>query len=471
MKDPKAHVAIIGGGITGLSAAFYLFQQIRKKNLPLTFTLIEANKRLGGKIQTVRQDGFVIERGPDSFLARKQSAAELVKEVGLESELVRNETGQAYILQQDQLIPIPEGAVMGIPTKFKPFAASPLFSPMGKIRAAMDLILPRIQSEEDEPIGRFFRRRLGNEAVDRLIEPLLSGVYAGDLDRLSLLSTFPNFRDLEKRERSLILGMKKTRPPQPKNVKKPPGAFLTLKRGLQSLVEAIETQLPAESIVKETTVKELEKTETGYRLFLNNGETIQAHTVILTVPHPVAYNILARYSFLKPLDPVPPTTVATVALAYSEEVHLGLDGTGFLVPRENTDYTITACTWTHRKWPHTTPPGKSLLRCYVGRAGDESIIDESDEVILETVQRDLKRSMNIEATPSFTYITRWRQSMPQYIVGHLDRLKNTREQLQRHLPGVFLAGASYEGIGLPDCIKQGKEAADKVLQQITEKAL
>ena len=471
MKDPKAHVAIIGGGITGLSAAFYLFQQIRKKNLPLTFTLIEANKRLGGKIQTVRQDGFVIERGPDSFLARKQSAAELVKEVGLESELVRNETGQAYILQQDQLIPIPEGAVMGIPTKFKPFAASPLFSPMGKIRAAMDLILPRIQSEEDEPIGRFFRRRLGNEAVDRLIEPLLSGVYAGDLDRLSLLSTFPNFRDLEKRERSLILGMKKTRPPQPKNVKKPPGAFLTLKRGLQSLVEAIETQLPAESIVKETTVKELEKTETGYRLFLNNGETIQAHTVILTVPHPVAYNILARYSFLKPLDPLPPTTVATVALAYSAEVHLRLDGTGFLVPRENTDYTITACTWTHRKWPHTTPPGKSLLRCYVGRAGDESIIDESDEVILETVQRDLKRSMNIEATPSFTYITRWRQSMPQYIVGHLDRLKNTREQLQRHLPGVFLAGASYEGIGLPDCIKQGKEAADKVLQQITEKAL
>lgn len=471
MKDTKSHVVIIGGGITGLSAAFYLSQQIRKKNLPLTFTLIEASKRLGGKVQTVRQDGFVIERGPDSFLARKQSATELVKEVGLESELVRNETGQAYILQQNRLIPIPEGATMGIPTKVGPFATSPLFSPAGKIRAAMDLILPRTQTEEDEPVGRFFRRRLGNEAVDRLIEPLLSGIYAGDLDRLSLLATFPNFRELEKRERSLILGMKKIRPPQPKDAKKPPGAFLTLKRGLQSLVETIEAQLPAENIMKETAVKELEKTVTGYRLLLGHGETVHANTVILTVPYPVAHNILARYSFLKPLDLAPPTTVSTVALAYSGDVDLGLDGTGFLVPRGNTDYTITACTWTHRKWPHTTPPGKSLLRCYVGRAGDEAIVDESDEVILETVQKDLKRSMNIEATPSFTYITRWRQSMPQYIVGHLDRLKNTREQLRQHLPGIILAGASYEGVGLPDCIKQGKEAASEVLQQITEKAL
>lgn len=469
MSEKKFHVAIIGGGITGLSAAFSLHQQMKKKNLPLTFTLIESSERLGGKIQTQTQDGFVIERGPDSFLARKRSAAELVKEVGLESELVHNEAGQSYVLHRNQLMPIPEGAVMGIPTKLTPFVSSSLFSPIGKMRAALDLVLPRANNAEDESVGHFFRRRLGNEVVDHLIEPLLSGIYAGNLDRLSLLSTFPNFRQLERKNRSLILGIKKTRPPQNKPEKKPQGIFLTLKRGLQSLVEAIEAHLPTSSIIKQTALKGVEKTEDGYLLFLSSGRSIHADAVILTVPHQITRNVLARYSFIKPLDPAPPTTVATVALAYPEAVDLGMDGTGFLVPRQS-DYTITACTWTHRKWPHTTPPGKSLLRCYVGRADEESIVDESDDVILETVQNDLKRSMNIDTTPSFTHITRWHKAMPQYIVGHNKRLESTREQLKQHLPGIILAGSSYEGVGIPDCIDQGKQAVDDVLEVLSEKA-
>lgn len=455
------HVVILGGGITGLSAAFYLHKQSPETKI----TLVEADGRLGGKIKTEYHDDFVIEKGPDSFLERKTSAAQLVRDVGMEDELMRNKTGQAYVLNDDTLYPIPEGAVMGIPIALEPFLETKLFSAAGKIRAGADLILPRLNAEGDISAGNFFRRRLGNELVDRLIEPLLSGIYAGDLDRLSLSATFPQFLDVEKRARSLILGMRESRGKQQTGTKKK-GQFLTLKRGLQSLVHAVEEKLSNITILKNTAADKIEKQNSVYKIRLQSGEHLEADAVISTLPHPVNEKVLPTYPFLKPLSNVNATTVANVVMAFPESaVNIAQDGTGFVVSRQ-ANYTITACTWTHKKWPHTTPEGKVLLRCYVGRSGEEAIVDESDETILDTALKDLKKVVSIEGTPEFYKVTRWRKAMPQYIVGHNQWLQNLRNGLNRDLPGIYLAGASYEGVGIPDCIDQGKTAVENVIKYL-----
>ncbi|KUP09167.1 protoporphyrinogen oxidase [Bacillus coahuilensis m2-6] len=465
MLDTKK-VVIIGGGITGLTAAYYLQKEAKAKNLALNITLIEASHKLGGKIQTVEQDGFIIERGPDSFLARKKSASILAKEVGLSDKLVSNSTGQSFVLVQDQLHPIPGGSVMGIPTQIGPFVTTGLFSWMGKARAAGDFILPKSNVQGDQPLGNFFRRRLGDEVVENLIEPLLSGIYAGDIDQMSLLSTFPQFYEIEQKHRSLVLGMKKTTPKPSVKGQKKPGIFLTFSSGLQSFVNAIEAYLEEGSIMKGVKVEEIHLHELGYELSLNNGEAMQADSVVLATPHHVIPTMLPDEPMFAPLKDVPSTSVATVAMAFNEDaIKKDIDGTGFVVSR-NSDYTITACTWTHKKWPHTTPKGKVLIRCYVGRAGEEAVVDLSDGEIEKIVLDDLNKIMEIDAKPDFTIVSRWKNSMPQYTVGHKDRVKAIKEQMELKLPGVFLAGSSFEGLGLPDCIDQGEAAVRSVLEYL-----
>ncbi|MGB7999271.1 MAG: protoporphyrinogen oxidase [Anaerobacillus sp.] len=470
MNKQVKRIVIVGGGITGLTAAYYLQKEMRESDLPYEITLLEGNDRLGGKIHTDTTNGFVIERGPDSFLARKESAARLVKEVGMEDQLVPNSTGQAFVLNNDQLYPIPGGAVMGIPTELTPFISTKLFSLRGKARAAGDLVLPRRGDDgEDQSLGLFFRRRLGNEVVENLIEPLLSGIYAGDIDKLSLMSTFPQFSEVEKKYRSLILGMKKTTPPSRRSTGKKKPAFLTVKSGLQSFVKAIEDKVSNVNIRKNVKVDQLTRNNENqsYILTTTSGETISADAVIVTTPHQQVYHMLREHDEVAPLKEMPSTTVATVAMAFPEEaVKKAMDGTGFVVSR-NADYTITACTWTHRKWQHSTPAGKVLLRCYVGRAGKEEIVEKSDEEIVQTVLNDLNQIMEIEGHPEFYRITRWRQSMPQYEVGHRKRIDSVQTGIENKMPGVFLAGASYSGVGLPDCIDQGERAVAAVRTFLT----
>ena len=463
MNKETKRIVIVGGGITGLTAAYYLQKEMRNSQLPYEITLLEGTDRLGGKIQTDTTNGFVIERGPDSFLARKESAARLVKEVGMEDQLVPNSTGQAFVLNNDQLYPIPGGAVMGIPTELSPFISTKLFSLKGKSRAAGDLILPRAdKGDSDQSLGLFFRRRLGNEVVENLIEPLLSGIYAGDIDKLSLMSTFPQFSEVEKKYRSLILGMKKTTPPSRRSTGKKKPAFLTVKSGLQSFVRSIEEQLTDVHIRKSVKVDQIKRNQDSYTLLTTSGEELMADSVVITTPHQQVFHMLRDHEEVAPLEKMPSTTVATVAMAFPEEaIKKSMDGTGFVVSR-NADYTITACTWTHRKWEHAAPKGKVLLRCYVGRAGKEEIVDKSDEEIVQTVLNDLNQIMEIEGHPEFYRITRWRQSMPQYEVGHRERINQVISGIEQKMPGVFLAGASYQGVGLPDCIDQGEEAVKLV---------
>ncbi|TYS15911.1 protoporphyrinogen oxidase [Rossellomorea vietnamensis] len=464
----KQKVVIIGGGITGLTSAYYLQKEAEKTGRPLEIKLIEASHRLGGKIQTVTRDGFIIERGPDSFLERKTSAAKLSKEVGIDNDLVNNSTGKSYVLVNEELHAMPGGSVMGIPTQMAPFVTTGLFSMQGKARAAADFILPKSNAKGDQSLGQFFRRRLGDEVVENLIEPLLSGIYAGDIDKLSLMSTFPQFYQVEQKHRSLILGMKKTTPaPQDKSGKKK-AIFLTLTKGLQSLVDAIEERLAADSVLKGVRVEKIEKQgNSRYSLVLNNGENLDADSVILTTPHPTIPAMFPQYSFFDHLKSIPATSVATVAMAFPEEaIQKDIDGTGFVVSR-NSDYTITACTWTHKKWPHTTPEGKVLIRCYVGRAGDEAVVDLSDSQIEKIVLQDLNKIMNITMDPEFTIVSRWKDAMPQYTVGHKERLEAMQSTVRNELPGLFIAGSSFEGLGLPDCIDQGEKAVENVLNYLS----
>ncbi|MDM5153757.1 protoporphyrinogen oxidase [Bacillus sp. DX1.1] len=461
----KKKVVIIGGGITGLTTAYYLQKEIREKGLPIDTMLIEASGKLGGKIHTVQKDGFTIERGPDSFLERKESAARLACDLGLGNQLVNNATGKSFVLVNNRLHGMPSGSMMGIPTQITPFLFSGLFSPIGKLRAGFDFVLPRSKPVSDQSLGQFFRRRLGNEVVENLIEPLLSGIYAGDIDQMSLMATFPQFYQVEQKYRSISLGMRTLAPKKTKDVE-PKGIFLTLKTGLQSIVEAIEDKLEDGTVMKGTRIEKISKVGDGYNITLSNGKEIVADSIVIAASHKVLPSMFAQYKQFRFFRNIPSTSVANVALAFPKEaIQRDIEGTGFVVSR-NSDFTITACTWTHKKWPHTTPEGKVLLRCYVGRPGDEAIVEQTDEEIVQFVLEDLKKTMDITADPDFTVVSRWKDAMPQYTVGHKERIAELKTFMDKELPGVYVAGSSYAGTGLPDCIDQGEAAVKHVLSHL-----
>lgn len=459
MLGEKKRVVVLGGGITGLTAAYYLQKAAKASQLPLAVTLIEATPRLGGKIRTMRKDGFIIERGPDSFLARKESVSRLAREAGLGDQLVASKASRPYVLVNGKLHAIPAGSMIGVPTKVTPFLATNLFSVAGKLRAGADLFLPRTDFDGDTSLGGFFRRRLGNEIVENLIEPLLSGIYAGDIDRLSLMATLPQLLTKGgKPPRSLILSLRQLSA----MLANESGGFLTLRDGLDTLVQGIEKRLEGGSVLKGVRVKRIDRREDGkFFLTLNDGVKMMCDSVIVTTPHTTLPAMMPQYDFFHELKKMPAMSVATIAMAFPEEaVPHYADGSGFVVSR-NSDVTITACTCVHKKWPHTVPAGKALLRCYVGRAGDEAIVDLSDTEIEQIVVEDLKRTLQLSAQPEFTVVSRWKNAMPQYTIGHKQRIEKIEAHIDRSLSGLFIAGSSFRGVGMPACIEQGEEAAKK----------
>jgi len=458
-------IAIIGGGITGLSAAYSLKREIESKGLSYDIVLFEGSSRLGGKIETIHKDGFVIERGADSFLARKHVASRLVESLGLSHELVRNGTGQSYVLTGGKLHKIPKGSYRGIPTKLGPFWNSSMFSLKGKVRGSMDLVKSKSEKMEDQSLGHFFRRRFGDEFVENLIEPLLAGIYSGNLDEMSLMATFPHFYELEQQYGSLIKGLQATMPELNANHKKKKqqeGAFYSLKSGLGTLISGLEKELSSVIQIQEP-VDHIQKKEYGYNILLGSGEVCQAACVIMATEHEAVPKIFSQYDFFKVLNEIPSTSTANIALAFDQSaIKKDIDGTGFVISRKSKTR-ITACTWTHKKWPSTTPEGKALVRCYVGKPDDQEVINLSDSELTEIVLKDLNKTMRIKKDPEFAVITRWHKARPQYTVGHPARMEQIHSGINAHLPGVFLAGSSYEGVGLPDCIDQGERAANEAL--------
>ncbi|RYM06170.1 protoporphyrinogen oxidase [Sporolactobacillus sp. THM7-7] len=457
---PKVkEIVVVGGGITGLSAAYYLRETAEKRHLPLRISLFEASGRLGGKIATLKRDGFVIERGPDSFLKRKKAALELVHDLGLDDQLVDNRTGTSYILKKGCLYPIPEGSIMGLPGKFKPFLESNLLSLDGKAQVLEELAEPPSGSFDDLSVGDFFEKRFGREMVDNIIAPLLSGVYGGDLYRLSLAATLPQFKKIAERSDSLLRAI------HGMALKKRTAQFATLKNGLSALVMRLagelsgmcETDAPVRTIQRDAGGK--------WRLTLSAGRKEAADALILATPLETVQSFFPELGALRRPNAVPNTSMATIAMAFDKRaVTIDQDGTGF-VAQKNEPLPIAAVTWTHLKWPHTTPDGKALLRTFIGGFGREALLQESDSALIDLSIKSLQsiKGIKIERKPDFSVVTRLERSMPQYTVGHISWLKTLKQSIRAINPKIRLAGMSFDGIGLPDCIRQGKEAAEDLI--------
>lgn len=454
-------VAIIGAGITGLSAMHYLL----KEGKDLTVDLFEASGRAGGKVNTHSRDGYTIELGPESYLARKEVMTELAYEVGLGDTLVRNQTGQAYIYAKNKLSPVPKGTMLGVPMALSPLLTTDLVSWTGKLRAGLDFLKPAMPLYKDISVGEFFRARFGDDLLEHMIEPLLAGVYGTDIDQLSLMSTYPNFKETEEAYGSLMKGLiaeKKDKPAAPKTKT---GAFLQFKNGLQSFIDRLvsENEKRGGQIHFNFDVTAIEKTEDGYELTADGG-THHYDEVIVTTPH-FQYKRWFKDKEFEYFKHMEATSVATVVMAFDEEqVKNTIEGTGFVISR-NMDTSITACTWTNKKWEHSTPEGKALLRAYVGRPGDFIVHEKSDEDIVRLAREDLDKIMDLDGEPEFTIVTRMMNAMPNYFVGHKYIIDDIQKYAAENYPGLHLIGASHYAVGLPDCVQTAKDTAEKILNK------
>lgn len=472
-------VVIIGGGITGLSAAFALRRALEHKTPGLHCTVIEQDSRLGGKIKTFREDGLILEAGPDSLLARKTAGIDLVRNLGLESELADSNprARKTYIVHDGHLETMPLGTNMGVPAFFGSMWKTKLISPFGKARALLDMVIPKSGVEGDQSLGVFLRRRLGNEVVDQLIEPLAAGIYAARIDDLSLEATYPVFADLERKHGSLMRGSRQlldAAAPMSGAAAKTSGrsAFLTLRTGLQTLIERLYDELHEwVDLRTDTKATEVVRDAQGGYAVATEGhdrvEVLHADAVIVAVPAFAAGELLSGLSAkAAKLCAIRYASTATVFFGYEPgAVNVDLDASGFLVPRSE-HMGITASTWVSSKWPHTVKDGRVLIRCYVGRSGQQESLQFDDDAMTQMVHSELQKVLNISAKPWFVKITRWPQSMPNYPVGHKDLVDDVELALQKEAPGVFIAGAGYHGLGIPDCVSNANQAAGKVLQHL-----
>lgn len=466
--DSMDTVVVIGGGISGLSSAFYLQQQAREQNKSVRIILVESSAQLGGKINTLRKDGFVIEKGPDSFLARKVAMIELANELGIDSELVATNplAAKTYIMNKLRLHAMPPGLVLGIPTDIGSFLRSDLITPQGKMTALADLLKPARPIEGDESLGGFLERRIGSEMVKKIAEPLLAGIYAGDLKKLSLKATFPQFAQAEQQHGSLIIGSRYNKRIAAAKKEQTKSVFMTFKNGLSTMVDALEQALSGITIMKQAKLISMNRDANGYQLVLENGHQLKADAVIITTPAFMMGQLLQQHVDTTALSNIRYVSVANVVLAYDKALFgQQFDGSGFLVPRSEGLH-ITACTWTSNKWLHSAPDDKVLLRCYVGHSEDQISVKLNDEQLVAAVRDDIRRAIGITAEPLFTEITRLDHSMPQYPVGHVAAVRELRTEMHEVLPKVWVTGAAFDGVGLPDCIRQGKEAATIILAQL-----
>lgn len=470
-------VVIIGGGIAGLAAAHYLEKKAKENSAQIDITVFEAADYWGGKIKTVVEDGFVIEGGPDAYLMTKPWMRDLCKELGLDGGLhgTSQEHTETFILNKGELTSIPAGLTMTIPTEFGPLLKTKLLSIPQKARMGFDLFIPPRKTKGDESLAGFITRRLGRAAYENLVGPLLSGIYAGDGDRLSLQSTFPNFRDMEIEHGGLIKGavalklkraamlMKRN---NGSNSGKSRSIFETHKQGLSLIVETLVKSLKNRGVNMslDSSVKQIESLEAGYTIHQDNGVTTNSDAVVVAVPAYVAAELLSDVShdLANELGRVEYVTTATVSLAYKKTDLPALNGYGYIIP-QNEDSKALACTWTSTKWAERAPDDYALLRVFVGRIQDAERLPEDKHTLIQIAKDEIRQTLGIENDPEQSWVFRWEKAMPQYNLGHPERLEKI-EEILKDQPNLELVGNGYYGIGLPDCVNSGIKAADKLLQ-------
>ena len=466
---------MVGGGIAGLAAAHRLVELGRERTLDLEVTLLEAGQRLGGSISTERTDGFLVEAGPDSFISEKPWALRLCERLGITSRLVPLQATRQnlYVVHKGSLHSLPEGFILMAPTRMWPLIVSSLFSWAGKLRMALELFLPRRRAEGDESLASFVRRRFGSEVLERVAQPLIGGIYASDPEELSLAATMPRFLDMERSRRSVILATWLAKRRRSHVRREESGVrwslFVSLVDGMQELVDALASRLPAGAAHLGIKVVRLAReSERTWIVSTEKGEEFKANGVILAAP---AYAAAKSLSSLAPglaeeLEAIPYTSAATVTLAYRrEDIPNGLNGLGLVAPASE-GRKIIACSFSSVKYPGRAPAGYELIRAFVGGALQPLLFGQSDHAMETGVRKELEALLGIQAPPLFCRIHRHPHSMPQYLVGHLDRVRRIEAQLV-HLPGLALAGNAYRGVGIPDCVHSGEEAAEALLNDLS----
>lgn len=460
-------LVVVGGGITGLACAHRAAELARDRGAAPDLLLLEAGPRPGGTIATERAGGFLVEAGPDSFLSEKPWALALCRRLGLEERLVRTDDRfrTVFVWFRGRLHPVPEGFQLLAPTRLGPFLSSSLFSWPGKLRMALDLVLPRRASGEDESLAAFVSRRLGRQALDRVAQPLVAGIYTADPAQLSLAATMPRFVELERRQRSLILGLWRAGRARPE-----PGSsgarwslFVSLAGGMGELVEALAARLPAGTVRTGCRVEGVERRGQRWRLATAAGPVDADRVVVATESH--AASRLLRY-----VDPPLAAMLQVIAYASSATVSLGyrradiahrLDGFGFVVPRTE-NRALLACTFSSVKYPGRAPEGHVLLRAFLGGALDASVLEQDDPALAGLVRAELAAALGAGGEPVLSRVHRHPAAMPQYGLGHLAAVEAIERRLAG-LPGLGLAGSAYRGVGIADCVRSGEAAAEAAL--------
>ncbi len=478
MARASKAVVIVGGGISGLSAAFALLDQAAAAAVPITCTILEAAPVWGGKILTHRVGERVLEAGPDSFLSQKPWGIDLCRRLGLTDQLIDTKPAEkkASVLWRSRLHELPEGLVTFTPTQLGPFFRSRLLSWLDLARMGCDIAIPPRRSSEDESLAEFFRRRFGRHAFERVMEPLMAGIYAGDAEQMSLRATFPRFYELEQTHGSVIRGMMAARRAKVRQASNAPShtMFVTLRNGLEDLVMALTGSIrKAGGILKPgvgTDAVRVRSHQPGrwmYDIVCTDGTILSAEALLLATPAYVSAELVRPLSPLAAglMDVIPYASTATISVIYdANAVGDRLQGFGFVVPRiEGRD--LIAATWTSQKWPHRASPNEVSVRGYLGGVGREGILAQDDEALVQCVRKELASIVGLQATPHYAEVNRWHRAMPQYTIGHLDRLAQLEAALSR-FGGLDITGAAYRGVGIPDCIRDGTAAATRTLQYL-----
>jgi len=458
-------VLVVGGGITGLTAMYYLQKQNRERNLGLRLVLVESNEYLGGKIHTVKKDDFIMETGADSIVARNKNVLPFVKELNLEEELVFNATGTSYIHTQNKLLEIPKDSIFGIPMTLEALFTSELLSTRGKIEALKDLFRTNICFTKESSIGEFLEYYLGKEIVEKQIAPVLAGVYSGNIYSLTMGSTLPYLLDYKEKYGSIIRGLGKNKDTFQSAANK---KFISFKKGLSTIINRLEEVLTDVTILKGIAVTGMKKIDDQYEIKLSNGEQQIVDTVVLSTPQDITQRILNKEELNPIFGKLKNSSNITLYLSYDiPDEELPKDGTGFIVA-EDSDIVCNACTWTSRKWKHTSKNNQLLLRLFYKKTNPAfaRLNSLTEEELIKEAKKDIEKSLGITSNPKSYEVTKWENAMPVYSLDHKQAVEALTQTLADLYPNVYLAGCSYFGVGIAACMANGEETAVKLLNSI-----
>lgn len=468
-------VIIVGGGIAGLSTAWFLSEQAKASGIQIGITVVERENRLGGLVQTIHSDGCLMEAGPDAFLSEKPAAADLCRSIGLDAELIPTnpEFRRSFFVWKKKLHPVPEGFYLLAPTSWRALARTPLLSGRGKLRAAMEWVIPADRSGTDQSVAAFVRRRFGREVLERLAQPMVGGIYTADLEQLSVQAALPKFYAMEQQFGSVCRALFcKAKTDQADKASGPRySLFLSLRGGMEELIKRLSGSMAGTDYCVGSYAERLESDGAGWKTVLGDQRSLSADAVCLAVPANAAGSLVRPFSvgLADLLAGIPYESVVTMNLVYrKEDVPAALNGLGFVVPvSEGND--LVGCSFSSMKFEGRAPQDRLLLRAFIGGAFDPKAVERSDADLSRSVKRWLRQLLGITAEPQQITIHRLRASMPQYTVGHRQRVEKI-EREQAKIPGFFLTGNSYDGVGIPDTIEHARKTAQKILDYLERAA-